>query len=196
MNTYQRGNLEFATENKEPEFTSNTIPVVTEKSILDTLLEIKIPGTENKMSIEERDRLTEILWSDGSMVFSNENKYLSYEIFTSVFSDKLKGKRILNTYSDMSFNEIIDQLISIFSTLDKNKSKAVFDLPTYINEKISYNKETISLKSKVNVVPGIHQCVKCGSYNTKTIIIQMRRGDEADTHKSTCLKCGKNWNEN
>lgn len=95
------------------------------------------------------------------------------------------------------FDVTMDQIIEHFSKIEAKtiSSVAILSLPMYKKERNKYHKEMHRMKAKVDVVSGIHQCRSCRSYKTKTIILQMRSGDEGDTHKTTCQNCGTSWSE-
>jgi DNA-directed RNA polymerase subunit M/transcription elongation factor TFIIS len=169
-------------------------------TLISSLGSITIPLIDTPITAEDYEKIMTLKWGDGVDVFRDDSRYLAYEIFTMLIYPRVLASREdeddETTYQ--TFDEILETLREIFlarNSADFSGSKSILELPVYVKERISYLKENRRLKSRVDVVSGIHQCRYCHSYSTKTIILQMAGGDEADTHKTHCNACGKDWSE-
>jgi DNA-directed RNA polymerase subunit M/transcription elongation factor TFIIS len=70
--------------------------------------------------------------------------------------------------------------------------------PWYGKEEIAYQEEIKRLKIKIAVKKGIFPCPVCqgagrGAFNTNTVEIQVRSGDEPPSNFNDCNTCGHKW---
>ncbi|GIW70100.1 MAG: hypothetical protein KatS3mg101_0847 [Patescibacteria group bacterium] len=91
--------------------------------------------------------------------------------------------------------EVTEGLKELIRNSENRGRRIIFDLPCFDSCRRHYEEEKRRILSKTNMITGFYACKKCKSQNTRTTIIQMARGDEADTHITECFNCGYRWSE-
>lgn len=128
------------------------------------------------LTAEQIRKLVALKFQDETPIFSQDDKYLIYEIVSGIASE--------------GYDAMYDYLNSRVWT---NRKELIMESPSLKNPQNKLKLDIQITQSQIEVAEGIYTCRKCKSKKTQSTWSQTRSADEPATIIVTCVECGNTW---